>query len=327
MAPRIVYMGTPDFAVEPLKAVLSAGYNVAAVVTVPDKPVGRGLKMQASAVKQFAVANNIPVLQPEKLRDEHFIDTLKQINPDLSIVVAFRMLPQVVWSLPRLGTFNLHASLLPNYRGAAPINWAIINGESKTGVTTFLLDKEIDTGKIILQHEVEILDTDSAGDLHDKLMYAGAPLVVKTIEMLSNGSANFIEQSELCTGSPKPAPKIFKDTCQINWAHSAASIYNMIRGLSPYPAAITNMQVMRNGKTELIALKIFDSKVELANHNFTPGLIITDDKKTLKVACRDGYVVIERLQQSGKKAMPIDEFLRGWQNTAFTQMMNVDLTQ
>lgn len=317
-------MGTPEFAVEPLKAIISAGHNVVAVVTIPDKPMGRGQKMQSSAVKQFALEQNIPVLQPAKLKDEEFLSQLKALNPDLSIVVAFRMLPEVVWSMPRMGTFNLHASLLPNYRGAAPINWAIINGEKKSGVTTFLLDKEIDTGSVILQQEVEIAPTDNAGLLHDKLMYAGAPLVVKTIEMLCSGEAQLTKQSQMIDSECKlkSAPKIFKETCQINWNNPIGTIHNQIRGLSPYPAAITNMQILRNGKNESISLKIFRSNIEEATHTLPFGKIVTDNKKILKVACINGFIVIEQLQQSGKKAMQIDDFLRGLQNTELLLMSN-----
>lgn len=324
MSPRIVYMGTPEFAVEPLRAILSAGHNVIAVVTVPDKPIGRGLKMQGSAVKQFAVEHNIPVLQPEKLRGQEFMNQLMDLQPDLAVVVAFRMLPESIWSLPKLGTFNLHTSLLPNYRGAAPINWAIINGEKKSGVTTFMLDRQIDTGNIILQQEVEITDSDTAGTLHDKLMYAGAPLVVKTIEQICNGDIKYIKQNELCRDGTllKPAPKIFKDTCQIDWNCCASTIHNKIRGLSPYPAALTNMQFCRNGKIEVVGLKIFRSKIEMAEHNFAPGKIVSDYKKSLKVACSNGYIVVEQLQQSGKKAMQTDEFLRGCQNTELLHMQD-----
>lgn len=325
-SPRIVYMGTPTFAVEPLRAILSAGYNVAAVVTAPDKPVGRGLVLQPSAMKQFATEQGIAVLQPDKLRSEEFMAQLKHINPDIAVVVAFRMLPEAVWTLPRLGTFNLHASLLPNYRGAAPINWAIINGEKKTGLTTFLLNREIDTGSIILQQEVDIHEADTAGDLHDRLMHAGAPLVVETINLLLNGQAKPIEQSELLRSNAelKPAPKIFKHTCQINWSNKASAIHNLVRGLSPYPAALAEMRITRGGKAETIGLKIFRTQAENCNHNMKAGAIATDCKKWLKVACSDGYIAIEQLQQSGKKPLPIEEFLRGWQNTEFIEMTGID---
>lgn len=324
MSPRIVFMGTPEFAVEPLKAIKSAGYNIVAVITAPDKPFGRGLRMHSSPVKQFAEQAQIPVLQPFKLRDPAFQAQLAALNPDLGVVVAFRMLPQSVWSLPRLGTFNLHASLLPNYRGAAPINWAIINGETTTGVTTFMLKHEIDTGDIMLQQKVDIAPTDTAGSLHNKLMHAGAPLVVKSINMIINGKAKFTAQNSLCTSTAdlKPAPKIFKDTCQINWEQPASVVHNLIRGLSPYPCATAKMRVKRLGQTDEIALKIYRSTLQNTTTDTKPGTISSDSKTYLKVACGKGSISINELQQAGKRPMPIDEFMNGWQNTEFETMVN-----
>ncbi|MEW5845257.1 MAG: methionyl-tRNA formyltransferase [Bacteroidota bacterium] len=320
--PRIVYMGTPEFAVEPLKAILKAGYNVSAVVTVPDKPAGRGLKLQPSPVKVFAEQNSIAVLQPEKLRNPQFIQALKDINPDVAVVVAFRMLPKEVWQIPRLGTFNLHASLLPQYRGAAPINWAIINGEKETGITTFLLDEQIDTGNILLQKAIPIGDTETAGELHDRLMYHGAELVVETIRMLTQGNIAPIPQNQINTsGELKPAPKIFKETCRINWNEPYYKVYNLIRGLSPYPTAWTELKVRRNTLELAIPIKIYLAEKLEEYHSQKPGTIKTDGKTFLHVYCSQGIISLKNVQQAGKKAMDIDEFLRGWQNTEFIEML------
>lgn len=320
--PRIVYMGTPEFAVEPLKAILKAGYNVSAVVTVPDKPAGRGLKLQPSPVKVFAEQNGIAVLQPEKLKNPQFIQSLKDINPDIAVVVAFRMLPKEVWQLPRLGTFNLHASLLPQYRGAAPINWAIINGEKETGVTTFLLDEQIDTGNILLQKTIPIGDTETAGELHDRLMFHGAELVVETIKMLTQGDIAPIPQNQInINGELKPAPKIFKETCRIKWNEPYNRVFNLIRGLSPYPAAWTELKVQRNNVESVIPIKIFFAEKQEENHSQKPGTIVTDGKTFLHVYCPQGIISLKNVQQAGKKAMDIDEFLRGWQNTEFIEML------
>ncbi len=319
-SPRIVYMGTPDFAVEPLKAIVDAGYNVVAVVTVPDKPVGRGQKVQSSPVKQFAEEKGLLVLQPEKLRNEDFANQLKELNPDIAAVVAFRMLPESIWSLPKLGTFNLHASLLPQYRGAAPINWAVINGEKKTGLTTFLLDKEIDTGNIIDQLEVEIGENETAGELHDKLMYLGGSMVVKTIQKLTEGNLTLIPQKNLIAGELKGAPKIFKDTCKVNWNKPAVEVHNFIRGLSPYPAAWSEMVVSTDGQESIIPVKIFKTSTFNQPTSNACGSIKTDGKKFLQVICQDGLVEIYSIQQAGKKAMQIDEFLRGWHNAKFIRM-------
>lgn len=313
---RIVFMGTPEFAVASLKSLIDSGFNVVAVVTAPDKPAGRGQKLQESDVKQYAKTLNIPILQPEKLKDTGFVDQLLHLKADLQVVVAFRMLPEVVWSMPRFGTINLHASLLPQYRGAAPINWAVINGDKKTGVTTFFIEKEIDTGKIIHYKEVEITDTDNAGTLHDKLMETGAALLAQTVSSIIAGNYPQVDQnSQLPEGAVlKPAPKIFKDTCRINWNTNIDSVYNFIRGLSPYPAAWTVFENMQTG--EKLSAKIFETRRESANHNQLPGTIVTDEKNYLKVAVEGGFLQINVLQLEGKKRLSMDEFLRGFKNIA-----------
>ena len=321
-SPRIVYMGTPEFAVEPLRAIIEAGYNVSAVVTVPDKPAGRGLKLQPSPVKVFAEQNHIPVLQPEKLKDPQFIQTLKEINPDIAVVVAFRMLPRDVWQIPRLGTFNLHASLLPQYRGAAPINWAIINGEKETGITTFLLDEQIDTGNILLQKSVPIGETETAGELHDRLMYQGAGLVVETINMLTAGNINPIPQNQIkVSGELKPAPKIFKETCRVDWNNPSQIVFNHIRGLSPYPAAWTELKTKRNNVETIIPIKIYQAEKLDQAQSQRPGTVKTDGKTHLHVFCSQGAIALKTVQQAGKKAMGIEEFLRGWQNAEFIEVL------
>jgi methionyl-tRNA formyltransferase len=301
---RIVFMGTPDFAVASLKALLDAGENVVAVVTAPDKPAGRGQKLNKSAVKVFAEANNMPVLQPEKLRDPQFIEDLRSYNADLQVVVAFRMLPEIVWNMPPLGTINVHASLLPQYRGAAPINHAVINGEKETGVTTFLLQHQIDTGNILLATKVEIADTDNAGIVHDKLMHAGAETLIKTVNGLRNKTITPIPQEDLNQEDLKHAPKIFKEDCLIDWENSTEKIYNQIRGLSPYPAAFTFL----NDKV----LKIFETKKEIVEHNNQPGTFQSDGKTFLKFATKDGYLHLSTIQIEGKKRMEINEFLKGY---------------
>lgn len=301
---RIVFMGTPEFAVASLKALLDAGENVVAVITAPDKPAGRGQKLNQSAVKVFAEANNLPVLQPEKLRDPKFIEDLKSYNADLQVVVAFRMLPEIVWNMPPLGTINVHASLLPQYRGAAPINHAVINGEKETGVTTFLLQHQIDTGNILLATKVEIADTDNAGIVHDKLMHAGAETLIKTLNGLRNKTITPIPQEDLNQEDLKHAPKIFKEDCLINWENSTEKIYNQIRGLSPYPAAFTFL----NDKV----LKIFETKKEIVEHNNQPGTFQCDGKTFLKFATNDGYLHLNAIQMEGKKRMEISEFLKGY---------------
>jgi len=307
---RIVFMGTPDFAVASLKNLVDNNYTIAGVITMPDKPAGRGHKLQYSAVKQYALDNNLPLLQPEKLKDESFLESLKSWKADLQIVVAFRMLPEVVWNMPRFGTFNLHASLLPQYRGAAPINWAIINGEKETGVTTFFLTHEIDTGKIILQKKVPIMEEDNAGIIHDKLMNIGAGLVCKTVDLLLENKIDGIPQDNLISDENelKPAPKIFKETCKIDWNKSSESIHNLIRGLSPHPAAWTELHGM--GK-DAVMVKIYASHIEKQSEFPSPGKIFTDHKNYLITACADGCLAIDEIQLPGKKRMGIQDFLRG----------------
>jgi methionyl-tRNA formyltransferase len=308
---RIIYMGTPEFAVEPLKLLLENNYNIVGVITVPDKPAGRGQQVQQSAVKQFAVENGLTVLQPEKLKDVAFLEQLRNLNADLQIVVAFRMLPEVVWNMPRLGTFNLHGSLLPQYRGAAPINWAVINGDKETGVSTFFLQHEIDTGKIIFQDKIAIDDSDSAGDIHDRLMIVGAKLVLKTVQAIEAGTYPQVDQSEL-TKENTPlnnAPKIFKDDCRINWNQTTVQVYNHIRGLSPYPAAYTDI-VSPDGKA--YSLKVFKTQKELVALPSLIGTIDTDAKNYFKIATADGAICIEELQLAGKKRMLVTDFLRGF---------------
>lgn len=308
---RIVFMGTPDFAVESLKILVENNYNVVAVITMPDKPSGRGHKLQFSAVKQYAIEKNLNILQPEKLKDESFLEALKALHADVQVVVAFRMLPEVVWNMPRLGTFNLHASLLPQYRGAAPINWAIINGEKETGATTFFLTHEIDTGKIILQEKISISETDDAGSVHDKLMLIGAEMVRKTIDLLILGETDAIDQSQFIHPETelKAAPKIFKDTCKIDFNKSVDDGYNFIRGLSPYPTAWAELQFPNQQEPTL--LKIYETEKEYIQHNNQPGTLITDGKKFAKIALQDGYLQLKSVQAPAKKRMDIGELLRG----------------
>lgn len=301
---RIVFMGTPEFAVASLEALLDAGCDIVGVVTAPDKPAGRGQVMSESAVKKFAVANQIKVLQPEKLKDPAFIENLRALRADLQVVVAFRMLPEAVWNMPPLGTINLHASLLPQYRGAAPINWAVINGETESGVTTFLLQHEIDTGNVLFTEKVSIPEDFTAGDLHDKLMNKGAGLLVKTVKAVESGKYAAQPQDHLIEGMElKHAPKIFKDDCRIDWNQPVGQVYNFIRGLSPYPTAFTQL----NGKT----LKIFKAQKEAINTGATPGSYQTDNKTYLKFACTDGLISVTDIQLEGKKRMSVEEFLRG----------------
>ena len=304
---RIVYMGTPDFAVAPLKALVEGGYNVVAVVTTPDKPSGRGLKVNESAVKRYAVEAGLPLLQPVKLRDEEFVEAFRALDADLGIVIAFRMLPEIIWSAPKMGTFNLHASLLPQYRGAAPINRAIMNGETVTGVTTFLLNPQIDEGAVIGQVKVEIKPTDNVGTLHDKLMSVGTDLVLETVEKLAAGDVKPIEQTDMECGELKPAPKIFKDDCHIDFSRSGAEIINLIRGLSPYPAAWAQL-------AENLTAKVFEAAFEPAENVGEVGTVVSDEKRYIKVACADGYISIKELQLSGKKRMTAEELLRGFRN-------------
>jgi len=298
---RIVFMGTPDFAVPSLEILVENGYNVVAVVTAPDRPAGRGQEIRLSDVKQCALKHNIPILQPEKLKDEQFLAELKSYNANLQIVVAFRMLPEAVWSMPELGTFNLHASLLPQYRGAAPINWAILNGETETGVTTFFLKHEIDTGDIILQEKEPIRADDNVGSLYSRLMVKGAQLVLATVKQIENGTVS--TQAQVVHNTIKEAPKIFKDTCKIDWNKPATQIHNHIRGLSPYPAAWTEL----NGKT----LKIFKSEVGSKQSEGKPGSTVSDNKTFLSFNTTDTQLGILELQLEGKKRMSTEEFLRG----------------
>ena len=310
-SPRIVFMGTPDFAVESLRKLVENGYNVVGVVTMPDKPVGKHHSvLQASPVKEYALSQNLPVLQPEKLKDAGFLEQLSAWDADLQIVVAFRMLPEAVWNMPRLGTFNLHASLLPQYRGAAPVQWAIINGEKETGVTTFFLTHTVDTGKIIFQERIPIEPTDNAGIIHDRLMYSGAQLVIKTVDAIRDDQIRPVDQERLIMneGELRPAPKIFNETCEINWNKSCNEIYNLIRGLSPYPAAWT---VIKTNKGESLQCKIFESEKVIQAHGLTPGTIDFDDKNCLKIAASDGFIQVKNIQQAGKKRMAIEDFLRG----------------
>lgn len=311
---RIVYMGTPEFAVESLKRLVEGGYNIVGVITMPDKPMGRhGSVLQPSPVKQYAVSQGLKVLQPEKLKNEEFVAELRSLNADLQIVVAFRMLPEVVWSMPRLGTFNLHASLLPQYRGAAPINWAVINGDTETGITTFFLKHEIDTGEIIDQVRVPIADTDNVEVVYERLMRLGGDLVLKTVDAILEGSVKTIPQEELAqVGELRPAPKIFKETCRIDWTIGVKRIYDFVRGLSPYPAAWT--ELYQEG-ADPIMLKIFETEKLFCEHSLAPGTILTDCKTYFKIASSDGYVNVLSLQLAGKKRMEINDFLRGYRHT------------
>ena len=306
---RIVFMGTPEFAVASLDALMVAGFRVVGVITAPDKPGGRGMQLQESAVKKYAVEHNLPVLQPVKLKDSFFIEQLKALAADLQVVVAFRMLPEIIWNMPTLGTLNLHGSLLPQYRGAAPINWAVINGEKETGVTIFKLKHEIDTGNILMQKSFPIAPTDSAGQVHDKMKMIGAELLVEAVQGLVKGTLNETPQSEFAISTLKPAPKIFKEDCEIDFTKTTAEVYNFIRGLSPYPTAFC--------KLEAKTLKIFSAEI---NEQFNlppvsemlPGQMQTDTKNYLAFACADGYIFAKEIQLEGKKRMSIADFLRGW---------------
>ena len=304
-------MGTPEFAVASLDILIKNDYNVVGVVTVPDKPAGRGQQIQQSAIKKYAVEHNLNLLQPEKLKDENFIAELKSLKADAQFVVAFRMLPEVVWHMPKMGTYNLHASLLPKYRGAAPINWAIINGEKESGVTTFKLKHQIDTGNILFQEKVKIEPTTTAGELHDKLMLVGAELILKTVSeiersFVSGKELDFLPQDDQLACH---APKIFKEDCQIDWTKPGNEINNFIRGLSPYPTAFTQL---KNGEDQIQLVKIFNSKFEIFPPNHPNGLLLTNNKTYLKVFCEDGLIEVEEIQLQGKKKIGIREFLRGF---------------
>ncbi len=305
-------MGTPEFAVPSLRALVAGGYRVVAVVTTPDKPAGRGQKVHQSDVKVAALELGLPVLQPEKLRAPEFVEAMRALQPDLGIVIAFRMLPEVIWSMPRLGTFNLHASLLPQYRGAAPINWAIINGERETGVTTFLLNHEIDKGAILARTRVPILPEDNVGTMYDKLMHRGTELVLDTVERLAAGDVTPVAQPEYDDGQLKPAPKLFKEDCRIDWSLPGRRIVDFVRGLSPYPAAWSG--VVRDGESEpATSVKIFTARFEAARHGEQPGTLFSDGR-TLRVACVDGWIWLDELQMAGKKRLPVRELLLGWRD-------------
>ena len=308
---RIVFMGTPEFASTSLKRLVTEGYNIVAVVTTPDKPAGRGQKLHESDVKLTAKELGLPILQPEKLRDESFLEAMRELNIDLGIVIAFRMLPEVVWAMSRLGTFNLHASLLPQYRGAAPINWAIINGEKRTGVTTFLLNHEIDKGAIIEQESVDILPEDNIGTLYDKLMNIGSELVTRTVDKLAEGNYTTIEQMHIDESTLKPAPKIFKEDGRIDWTKRGEDIVNLVRGLSPYPAA---WSAIYNNGAECGSMKIFTARFEPDNKSGNVGEVVTDAKSTFGVRCADGVVYFEDVQLAGKRRMAIKELLLGWRD-------------
>lgn len=303
---RIVFMGTPEFAVTTLKHIIEANYNVVGVITAPDRPAGRGRKLQQSAVKEFAVSKNLPILQPTNLKSPEFLNELESLKPNLQVVVAFRMLPKVVWQLPEYGTFNLHASLLPQYRGAAPINWAIINGETITGASTFFIDEKIDTGAMILQKETPIESNDNVGSLHDRLMVLGAELVVDTLALIKEDKVQTTIQEE--SETLKEAPKLTKDNTRIDWSLSLNHIYNFIRGLNPYPAAWT---IIKNGDIEIKA-KLFDVEVLPESHNTEIGEVIQENNK-LKIAVRDGFLLVNEIQLPGKRKMKTKELLNGYQ--------------
>ena len=314
---RIVFMGTPEFAVESLKILVENKYHVVGVITAPDKPAGRGQKLTFSAVKLYAESQHIPILQPTNLKDPDFLKELRKWKPDLQIVVAFRMLPEVVWAMPKYGTFNLHASLLPQYRGAAPINWAIINGEKETGVTTFMLDHKIDTGDLLLQEQVGVNEQDTAGDLHDRLMETGARLVLKTVEMIASGGIKKIPQHSVEKEMLKPAPKIFKEDCRIHWNKPAREIHNLIRGLSPYLAAWT--ELISDQTDEIITMKVFRSLITDEYTDAVPGTLLTDGKTYVKGVTAEGLISLIEVQMAGKKRMEVQDFLRGFQKiTAYT---------
>ncbi len=307
---RIVFMGTPDFAVASLKELVENNYNVVGIITMPDKPAGRGHKTQYSAVKKYAIEQNLPILQPTNLKDESFLEELKILSADLQIVVAFRMLPEVVWNMPKYGTFNLHASLLPQYRGAAPINWAIINGETQTGVTTFFLTHKIDTGNIILQEKTPITEEDNVGSVHDRLMNMGAKLVTKTVDLVLQKEVKTISQEEIVKDKTilKDAPKIFKNTCELSLNKNVEEAHNFVRGLSPYPVAWCKL-ILPNQKTET-TIKLFRTEIEKVEHNQSVGTIIIENKK-MKIALKDGFLEVLELQLPNKKRMKTIDFING----------------
>ena len=309
---RIIFMGTPEFAVPSLRALVAGGYNVVAVVTTPDKPAGRGQKLHESDVKIAARELGLPILQPVKLRDEEFVEAMRALQPDLGIVIAFRMLPEVIWAMPRLGTFNLHASLLPQYRGAAPINWAIINGETETGVTTFLLNHEIDKGAILDQVRVPIGPEDTVGTMYERLMNLGTSLVTRTVDRIAAGDITPVEQQSVDERTLHPAPKIFKEDCRIDWTRPGKRIVDFIRGLSPYPAAWTEMY--REGNAAPSTVKIFSATFEQAQHDEPCGTIESDGRTLIRVACADGWITLGELQLAGKKRLAVRELLLGWRD-------------
>lgn len=304
---RIVFMGTPDFAVATLKALIDNNYNVVGVITAPDRKAGRGQKLKGSAVKEFALEHNLNILQPTNLKAESFIEELKALNANLQIIVAFRMLPKVVWQMPEYGTFNLHASLLPQYRGAAPIHWAIINGEKKTGVTTFFIDEKIDTGAIILSEETNISESTTVGELHDELMTIGSDLVLKTVKLIEEGNATTTLQPK--SGHLKTAYKLNRDNCKIDWNADLDTIYNKIRGLNPFPTAWCYLD---NNEDELLSIKLYDVEKEYETHNFEAGLIFSD-KTELKVSCQGGYIKVKEMQLPGKRKMDTKSLLNGFE--------------
>ena len=308
---RIIFLGTPEFAVSSLDILLKNGYNIVAVITTPDKPAGRGKKLQQSAVKKYCIEHNLKLLQAVNLKDPEFLKQIRSLKANLQIVVAFRMLPEAVWKMPELGTFNLHASLLPQYRGAAPINRAIINGEAETGVSTFFLEHKIDTGKIIFSKKTNILPDENFGELHDKLKILGAKLVLKTVKAIEENKITTIDQISFINSKTKlkTAPKLTKEICKINWLKNTSEIYNLIRGLSPYPAAFTELISPEN---KMFSIKIFSVSYENISHSFKPGTIITDGKTKLNIAIRDGIILIKELQLAGKKRIKIADFLRGF---------------
>ena len=315
---RIVFMGTPEFAVPSLKALVEGGYNVVGVVTTPDRQAGRGLKVHECDVKVAARELGIEtILQPEKLRDEQFLTELEALKPDLGIVIAFRMLPEVVWAMPRFGTFNLHASLLPQYRGAAPINWAVMNGDKETGVTTFFLKHEIDTGEVIQQVKVPIADTDNVEIVYDKLMMLGGDLVLETVDAILNGTVKSIPQEEMFASEAelRPAPKIFKETCRIDWNKGVKGVYDHVRGLSPYPAAWTELCVPEGSRQ---VLKIYETEKQFMEHTLPVGMVDTDGKTYFRIAVKDGYVNLLSIQLAGKKRMSVGDFLRGYRHVEKT---------
>jgi methionyl-tRNA formyltransferase len=308
---RIVFMGTPDFAVPSLQILVENNYNVVAVITAPDKPAGRGHKIQQSPVKKYALEKGLTILQPTNLKSEEFIAELKAINANLQVVVAFRMLPEVIWKMPALGTFNLHGSLLPQYRGAAPINWAVINGDAESGVTTFFINENIDTGKIILQEKIKLSPNTTAGELHDQLMELGKKIVLDTVYRIQTNNLSLLNQKDLLIKELKPAPKIFKETCKIDWTKNTQTLYNLIRGLSPYPAAWTTI---KKGEEEIL-MKIFAA--EISDKHLAPGEMESDNKTYLYIGCADGALKITHLQLAGKNRMKTEDLLKGFNTTGY----------